>query len=80
MLEAQRQEFDQERRQQLVYDIQRYLLDNVVARLDYVSLISRGTRWPYCKNMEYAPWFGDVYCRADVWLDSADPTFQGRPA
>jgi peptide/nickel transport system substrate-binding protein len=80
MLEAQRLEFDQERRQQLVYDIQRYLLDNVVARLDYVSLISRGTRWPYCKNMEYAPWFGDVYCRADVWLDSNDPTFQGRPA
>jgi ABC-type transport system substrate-binding protein len=80
MLEAQREEFDQERRQQLVYDIQRYLLDNVVARLDYVSLINRGTRWPYCKNMQYAPWFGDIYCRADVWLDSNDPTFQGRPA
>jgi peptide/nickel transport system substrate-binding protein len=80
MLEAQREEFDQERRQQLVYDIQRYLLDNVVARLDLVSQINRGTRWPYCKNMEYAPWFGDVYCRADVWLDSNDPTFQGRPA
>ena len=80
MLDAQREEFDQERRQQLVYDIQRYLLDNVVARLDYISLVNRGTRWPYCKNMQYAPWFGDIYCRADVWLDSNDPTFQGRPA
>ena len=80
MLVAQREEFDHERRQELVYDIQRYLLDKVVARLDYVSQINRGTRWPYCKNMQYAPWFGDIYCRADVWLDSNDPTFQGRPA
>jgi peptide/nickel transport system substrate-binding protein len=79
MLEAQREEFDEERRRELVYDIQRYLLDNVVARLDYIALINRGTRWPYCKNMQYAPWFGDLYCRADVWLDSSDPTFQGRP-
>jgi peptide/nickel transport system substrate-binding protein len=80
MLDAQREEFDQERRQQLVHDIQRYLLDKVVARLDYISIINRGTRWPYCKNMEYAPWMGDLYCRADVWLDSNEPTFQGRPA
>ena len=32
MLEDQRREFDFERRRQLVYDIQHYLLDNVVAR------------------------------------------------
>jgi len=23
---------------------------------------------------------GDLYCRTDVWLDSNEPTFQGRPA
>jgi ABC-type oligopeptide transport system substrate-binding subunit len=80
MLVAQREEFDQERRQQLVHDIQRYLLDKVVARLDYIGIVNRGTRWPYCKNMQYAPWMGDLYCRADVWLDSNDSTFQGRPA
>jgi len=80
MLVAQREEFDRERRQQLVYDIQRYLLDNVVARLDWVAEIDRGTRWPYCKNQQYAPWFGDAFHSADVWLDSNDPTFQGRQA
>jgi hypothetical protein len=55
-------------------------MDNVVAKLDYIGIINRGTRWPYCKNMQYAPWMGDLYCRADVWLDSNEPTYQGRPA
>jgi peptide/nickel transport system substrate-binding protein len=80
MLDAQREEFDQEKRRELVYDIQRYLLDNVVARLDWVGQVSRSTRWPYLKNHRYAAWMGDLYCKADVWLDSNDPTFQGRPA
>jgi ABC-type transport system substrate-binding protein len=80
MLDGQRQEFDRERRRELVYEIQRYLLDNVVARLDWVSEIDRGTQWPYLKNQQYAPWFGDLFNKANVWLDSNDPTFQGRPA
>jgi len=80
MLEDQRQEFDPERRRQLVYDIQHYLLDNVVARLDWVSEIGRGTRWPYTRNQQYGPWMGDLFSKADLWLDSNDPTFQGRPA
>jgi hypothetical protein len=80
MVDAQRQEFDQERHRQLVYDVQRYLLDNVVARLDWVAEIDRGTRWPYVKNHQYAPWFGDLFSKADPWLDSNHPTFQGRPA
>jgi len=79
MLDAQREEFDQDRRRELVYEIQRYLLDNVVARLDWVGQISRSTRWPYLKNHRYAPWMGDLYCKADLWLDSNDPTFRGRP-
>jgi peptide/nickel transport system substrate-binding protein len=79
MLDAQRQEFDRDRRRELVYEIQRYLLDNVVARLDWVSEIDRGTQWPYLKNQHYAPWFGDLFNKANVWLDSNDPTFQGRP-
>jgi len=79
MLDGQRQEFDVERRRQIVHDIQHYLLDNVVARLDFVSDISRGLRWPYAKNRWYAPWFGDTYQQVHAWLDSTDPTFQGRP-
>ena len=80
MLDDQRQEFDRDRRRELVYDIQRYLLDNVVARLDWVAEIDRGTRWPYCRNQQYAPWYGDAFHTADLWLDSNDPTFQGREA
>jgi peptide/nickel transport system substrate-binding protein len=79
MLEAQREEFDRERRVELVHDIQRYLLDNVVARLDWVSAIDRGNRWPYERNQDYAPWFGLLCEKANMWLDSNDPTFQGRP-
>ncbi|HJX62080.1 MAG TPA: ABC transporter substrate-binding protein [Dehalococcoidia bacterium] len=80
MLVAQREEFDQERRKQLVYDIQHYLLDNVVARLDWVGDISRGPRWPYVKNRWFAPWFGDTYQLVHAWLDSTDPTYKGRPS
>jgi peptide/nickel transport system substrate-binding protein len=80
MLEEQRREFDLERRQQLVYDIQHYLLDKVVARPDWVSDTYRGMRWPYVKNRWYSAWYGDTFQQADTWLDSTDPTFQGRPA
>jgi peptide/nickel transport system substrate-binding protein len=80
MLEEQRQEFDLERRRQMVYDIQDYLLDKVAARLDWVSDIYRGMQWPYVKNRWYSAWFGDTYQQADTWLDSTDPTFAGRPS
>jgi peptide/nickel transport system substrate-binding protein len=80
MLEAQREEFDQERRKELVYDIQRYLMDNVVARLDWVSDVSRGVRWPYVKNRWYSLWYGDTYQQVHCWLDSTDPSYEGRPA
>jgi peptide/nickel transport system substrate-binding protein len=80
MLEEQRQEFDLERRRQLVYDIQHYLLDKVVARPDWVSDITRGMLWPYLKNRWYSAWFGDTFQHAETWLDSTDPTFQGRPS
>ena len=79
MLEDQRQEFDLEQRRQLVYDIQHYLLDKVLARLDWVSDITRGMLWPYLKNRWYSAWFGDTFQHAETWLDSTDPTFQGRP-
>ncbi len=80
MLDAQREEFDSERRRQLGYEIQHYLLDNVVARLDWVAEIDRGMRWPYVNNRWYSPWFGDTFQQADTWLDSTDPSFQGRPS
>jgi hypothetical protein len=78
MLDAQRAEFDRERRQQLGYDIQNYLLDNVLARLDWVGQIWRGGVWPYLKNYLPEPWYGFNYRWANYWLDMNDPTFQGR--
>jgi ABC-type transport system substrate-binding protein len=80
MLEAQRAEFDEARRQQLGYEIQRYLLDNVLARLDWVGDIALWAQWPYRRNRVVQPWFGETFMLANEWLDSTDPTFQGRPA
>ena len=80
MLEAQRSEFDETRRQELGYDIQRYLLDNVLARLDWTGGIALWAQWPYRRNRVVQPWFGETFLLADEWLDSTHPTFQGRPA
>jgi len=79
MLDAQRAEFDLERRRQLGYDIQHYLLDNVLARLDWVSQINRSNSWPYGKNGRQLPWFGNMFHLANNWFDCTDPTYQGRP-
>jgi hypothetical protein len=80
MLDAQRAEFDQSRRQQLGYEIQRYLLDNVQAKLDWVGDIAMWAQWPYRRNRRIQPWFGETFLLADEWIDSAHPTYQGRPA
>jgi peptide/nickel transport system substrate-binding protein len=79
MLDGQRQEFDYEKRRRLGFDIQNYLLDNVVARLDLVNQLGRSLRWSYYKNGYRSSWFGQTYLLANVWLDSSDPNYQGRP-
>ena len=79
MLEAQREEFDRERRVELVHDIQRYLLDNVVARLDWVAAIDRGNRWPYEKNQDYAPWFGLLCEKGQHVAGQRQSHFPGSP-
>jgi hypothetical protein len=79
MLEGQRTEFDEARRQQLGYEIQRYLLDNVLARLDWTGGIALWAQWPYRRNRVVQPWFGETFLMANEWLDSTHPTFQGRP-
>jgi ABC-type transport system substrate-binding protein len=80
MLDAQRAEFNGERRRQLGYEIQNYLLDNVVARLDWVAQIWRGCVWSYVRNYSANPWYGRTFKVADYWLDSTDPSYEGRPA
>jgi len=79
-LDAQRAEFDRDKRQQLGYEIQNYLLDSVLARLDYCSPVTRGVSWSYVKNGFDATWFGSNFLFANVWLDHDDATYSGRPA
>jgi len=80
MLERQREEFDLGERRQLGYEIQRYLLDSVAARLDWVAPVDRTTLWTYVKNFKSTPWFGNHFHLANLWLDQSDPNYGGRPA
>jgi ABC-type transport system substrate-binding protein len=80
MLDGQRAEFDEARRRELGYEIQRYLLDNVLARLEWVGDIALHARWPYWRNRKQQPWFGETFLLVNEWLDSTHPTYQGRPA
>lgn len=80
MLDAQRAEFDYEKRRQIGFDIQNYLLDNVLCRLDYFAPAGRSLLWSYVKNSFTASWFGHNYLFANVWLDQNDPNYAGRPA
>jgi ABC-type transport system substrate-binding protein len=85
LLDAQRREFDIERRKSLGYDIQRYLLGvtnpdapAAHARIDYACPGGGGVSWPYLKNRTSWPWFGNQYWAANVWMDKNDASYQGR--
>jgi len=88
LLEAQRREFDQEKRKALGDQIQRYLLGlegdgmqtGAHARVDYSAPYLAIVTWPYVKNPVFFPWFGSSYWSANVWLDKNDPAFRNRPA
>ena len=88
LLDAQRREFDIEKRRQLGYQIQRYLLGlegdgmqkGAHARVDYATPYLAIVTWPYVKNAVFFPWFGSSYWQSNVWLNKNDPTFRGRPA
>jgi len=80
LLDSQRAEFDVEKRRQLGFDTQRYLMDKVVARLDWVSQINRTTNWPYGKNGRTMVWYGNMFHLASQWLDATHADFRGRPS
>jgi peptide/nickel transport system substrate-binding protein len=86
MLDNQRTEFDYDARRELGYEIQRYLIQEgndgmgVHADLPLICGITRTLRWSYVKNDFDTTWFGSSYLNANVWLDTADPNWQGRPA
>jgi ABC-type transport system substrate-binding protein len=79
-LDAQRAEFDHSKRQAMGYDLQNYLLESVLARLDYCSPVTRNVGWSYMKNPFKTSWFGANFLFANVWIDPGDPNYAGRPA
>ena len=69
-----------DRRRRLVLEIQDHLLDNVLAKLDWVAPSQPSTPWPYLGNRRMTPWFGDWYLYPpNLWIDSNHPTYEGRP-
>jgi peptide/nickel transport system substrate-binding protein len=86
LLDAQRGEFEIERRRDLGYQIQRYMLGlegdglqiGALARSDYATPRTATVAWPYYKNRVAFPWFGSSYWIANVWLDKNDPSFGAR--
>jgi len=79
MLVAQREEFDPAERQRLGYEIQHYLLDNVLTRLDFVAAIWLWVAWPYYRNFRPMPFFGNSFQMANAWLDQAHRIWGSRP-
>ena len=80
MIDKQRAEFKQEERHKIGIEIQDYLLDSVLARLDYSAPVNRFVSWSYVKNEVIATWFGHNYLYANTWLDQSDPSYSGRTA
>ena len=93
LLDAQRREFDEEKRREIGFQIQRYILGvkpdgsgplelkpntAAFARLDYATLVGAAVSWPFFKNRYTFPWFGNNHWIANQWLDRDDPSFGGR--
>lgn len=79
-LDQSREEFEYEKRRDLAWKIQDRLLTEILAGARYMNDIGRSLRWPYLKNPRSWPWFGVAYWYANVWLDTSDPTYSGRPS
>ncbi len=80
MIDKQREEFELKERQKIGTEIQNYLLDSVLGRLDYSAPVNRFVDWDYVKNEVISTWFGANYQYANTWLDQNDPGYSGRPA
>ncbi|MBI1885768.1 MAG: ABC transporter substrate-binding protein [Chloroflexi bacterium] len=78
MLDAQRRLFDFEQRRALGWEIQRYLLNKVLARLDYATPTILWIAWPYYRNFRPTPFFGNSFWLANAWIDRSDPNYRER--
>ncbi len=80
MLDKQRTDFNYESRRQTGYDIQNYMLDKVFQDIGMICLVNDFNAWNYLHNFPMSPWFQYNHLWANVWIDTGDPTFKGRPA
>ena len=85
LLDDSRAEFDNDKRTQIGYPIQRYILGvtdpnapAAHARIDYACPGGGSIRWPYAKNDSSWPWFGNQYWAAEGWFDHSDPSYADR--
>ena len=78
LLDAQREAFDFKERQELGYQIQRYLMENVLAWADFASYYMLWVAWPYYKNFRPASFFGNSFHFANAWLDRSNPVWGSR--
>ncbi|MCX6021906.1 MAG: ABC transporter substrate-binding protein, partial [Chloroflexi bacterium] len=80
MIEAQRREFDANKRKQIVIDIQRYLLEKNYS-LTLRTAIANNARWPWLKNVVYSA-AGDYPAQRQweyVWIDAKMRKDMGAP-
>ena len=79
LLDKQRATFDYETRKNLGYQAQTLML-NKAYNESMVGEVDNFMAWNYVHNVPQIPWFNFQHLWANVWLDSTDPTWQGRPA
>ncbi|MGB6837183.1 MAG: ABC transporter substrate-binding protein [Dehalococcoidia bacterium] len=79
LLDAQRIEFDYEKRRQIGLELQHYLLDEVNADLKYGNQNEQDMYWNYVRNPWIWNWYGSSYLFANTWIDQNAPSYAGRP-
>lgn len=68
MLDEQRLIYDEAERKEKVYDIQRYVLENVVNPIPVTTYYVKSPKQPYVKGWEPHASYGNIHMK-DVWLD-----------
>ncbi len=77
LIASQRVELNEEKRQEIGYQIQRKLLDLNVG-VNFVSERVVALAWPYVRGLPLDAADGYQHRLADCWIDPGDPTFRGR--
>ena len=77
LIESQRTELDETKRQAIGYEVQRKLL-TINAAANFVSERLVALSWPYVKGFPLDASDGYQHRFADAWIDRTEPSFHGR--